>query len=520
MGCSACQNNEILVKEEGQKFYIDISHLQTQNIKDVEDNIVSENIQLKISISSIEKGCIYKIKLLTLNNDIISTPLNELTDFINEEDEESATLNTPIIIKYIFETQQPLSFNILVIKSDISLTYQIKTTLGRIMGERKNTAKIALSDTRKEMLILKAETLEHNEDIIKFKFDITAKDEEISFKNKNNKIFYEIYSDTILYRSELLKDNGIFEPAKIPFDLFKDKDIVIKFYNSKKIECGDFKVNVSDFFKKQTFEIKVNNVIYKIISKSMLTKNYSFIDYLKAGVEIGLSVAIDFTYSNGIPDSRGSLHYIYGKEPNQYERAISSCGHILSYYDYDQLFPCFGFGAKFEGQSHTIFNLNFQSNPEIKNIEGIIQAYHAAVNYVQFFGPTYFAPIINSVINIIKNEYNNLKYHILLILTDGMIDDIDNTIDKLVEASFLPLSVIIVGIGKADFRNMNVLDADENPLINSKGVKAARDLVQFVPFAKYESNSEKLANEVLAEIPRQMIEYYDLKDLDPVKLVN
>ena len=177
-------------------------------------------------------------------------------------------------------------------------------------------------------------------------------------------------------------------------------------------------------------------------------------------------------------------------------------------------------GRKLKDKEYRLFNLNFQKNPNIQYIEGIIQAYHDSFNYVQLFGPTYFGPIIKEVINIIKNEYNNLKYQILLILTDGKIDDIDDTIDQLVEASFLPLSVIIVGIGKADFSNMVLLDADENPLIDSKGVKAVRDLVQFVPFLKYESNPQKLANEVLAEIPRQILEYYEFKNLDPIKLVN
>ena len=65
---------------------------------------------------------------------------------------------------------------------------------------------------------------------------------------------------------------------------------------------------------------------------------------------------------------------------------------------------------------------------------------------------------------------------------------------------------------------MNVLDADDNPLVDSRGTRAARDLVQFVPFLKYESNPEKLAQEVLAEIPRQIIEYYQQNKLDPIKL--
>ena len=514
---SSSSKNEIILKKKGQKFYIDVAQLQNQKINDVDNNI-SENIQLKVSISPIEKGCTYNVKLFQINNDQITTPLNELTD-CTIEDDTTATLNTPIIIRYIFETEQPLSLDIIVLKSDISLNYQVKTTLGRIMGSRKNTSKMPLSDTGKEMLILKADKLKHNENIIICKFDIKTK-EDISFKDNDNKIFYEIYSDIILYRSELLKDNGIFEPVKIPFDLFKDKTIIIKFYDSKKRESGNFKVNVLDFVNGQSFEIKVNKVNFKIISKSEITKNYSFIDYLKSGVEIGLSVAIDFTNSNGDPRDPSSLHYIYGRESNQYERAITSCVNILSYYDYDQLYPCFGFGAKIEGKGHTLFNLNFQSNPNVQYIEGIIQAYHAAINYVQLFGPTFFGPIIKAVINLIKNEYNKLKYHILLILTDGKIDDIDDTIDQLVEASFLPLSVIIIGIGKADFSNMALLDADENPLFDSKGVKAVRDLVQFVPFLKYESNPQKLANEVLAEIPRQILEYYEFKNLDPFKLVN
>ena len=62
---------------------------------------------------------------------------------------------------------------------------------------------------------------------------------------------------------------------------------------------------------------------------------------------------------------------------------------------------------------------------------------------------------------------------------------------------------------------------DENPLINDKGVKAVRDIVQFVPFLKYESNPEKLAEEVLKEIPKQMIEYYEQNDfnIDPNRVL-
>ena len=57
----------------------------------------------------------------------------------------------------------------------------------------------------------------------------------------------------------------------------------------------------------------------------------------------------------------------------------------------------------------------------------------------------------------------------------------DETVNLIVERCKLPLSIIIVGIGHADFHNMVRLDGD-NGLYDSKGRRAPRDIVQFVPF--------------------------------------
>lgn len=57
----------------------------------------------------------------------------------------------------------------------------------------------------------------------------------------------------------------------------------------------------------------------------------------------------------------------------------------------------------------------------------------------------------------------------------------DRTIDLAIQAASLPLSIIIVGVGNADFGNMNKLDGD-NGLFGSNGVRCPRDIIQFVPF--------------------------------------
>ena len=80
----------------------------------------------------------------------------------------------------------------------------------------------------------------------------------------------------------------------------------------------------------------------------------------------------------------------------------------------------------------------------------------------------------------------NQKYNILLIITDGVINDLQDTIDQIVNASRMPLSIIIVGVGRADFSAMDQLDADEIPLYSSKYKKYMdADIVQFVPFRDY-----------------------------------
>jgi len=64
----------------------------------------------------------------------------------------------------------------------------------------------------------------------------------------------------------------------------------------------------------------------------------------------------------------------------------------------------------------------------------------------------------------ISRDKGHNIYYILLILTDGEIHDMRETIDKIVEASHLPLSVIIIGIGEDEkkFSNMVYLDCDDD----------------------------------------------------------
>mmetsp|Transcript_14601 Transcript_14601/g.16137 ORF Transcript_14601/g.16137 Transcript_14601/m.16137 type:complete len:114 (-) Transcript_14601:72-413(-) len=102
-----------------------------------------------------------------------------------------------------------------------------------------------------------------------------------------------------------------------------------------------------------------------------------------------------------------------------------------------------------------------------------------------------------------------------MILTDGAIHDYRETVRQLVDASKLPLSVIIVGVGRADFDTMEDLDCDKGVLRDSYGNPAERDIVQFVPFRDCARDIDSLRKHVLAEVPHQLITYFRRRGIAP-----
>lgn len=85
---------------------------------------------------------------------------------------------------------------------------------------------------------------------------------------------------------------------------------------------------------------------------------------------------------------------------------------------------------------------------------------------VKLNGPTFFAHFLNYMVDMVEYETVTCKYlwphvrmnkyYIFLVLTDGLINDMEATIDAIVRASSLPISIIIVGVGDEDFTSMNV----------------------------------------------------------------
>ncbi|XP_078249417.1 RNA-binding protein 12 isoform X8 [Pogona vitticeps] len=260
------------------------------------------------------------------------------------------------------------------------------------------------------------------------------------------------------------------------------------------------------------------------VKSCKIEREYSFLDYIMGGCQINFTVGIDFTGSNGDPKSPDSLHYISPNGINEYLSAIWTVGNVIQDYDTDKLFPAFGFGAQVppDWQVSHEFALNFNpTNPYCQGIQGIVDAYRQALPQIRLYGPTNFSPIINHVARFAAHSAQQRtasQYFVLLIITDGEITDLDQTRQAIVSASKLPMSIIIVGVGSAEFKAMEFLDGDDGVLKSLTGEPVVRDIVQFVPFRQFQNAPrEALAQTVLAEVPKQLVSYFKMVGLAPVK---
>ncbi|KAH9363687.1 hypothetical protein HPB48_022221 [Haemaphysalis longicornis] len=362
--------------------------------------------------------------------------------------------------------------------------------------------------------------------------------------------FYRISEDnsyTAVFRTEVIKTtlNPTWKPFKIQmrqlsggdddrsirvacydWDFGGGHELIGEFHTNVRTLCQgpgpDNEYELINAQKKAAKKKYKNSGVVKLMS-FLIREEPTFLDYIRGGMQMHFTVAIDFTASNGDPRNRDSLHYLDPVKPNPYAMAIQAVGEVIQDYDSNKMFPALGFGARLppDGRVSHEFVLNGNpNNPYCAGIQGVLEAYQKTLQSVQLFGPTNFAPVIHHVAKFARKYCDGTSYFVLLIITDGVISDMPQTKKAIVQASSLPMSIIIVGVGNADFSAMEVLDGD-TVRCSSGGREAERDIVQFVPFNKFlqggswQMNQAHLAKEVLAEIPAQVTGFMAKNNIKP-----
>ena len=261
-----------------------------------------------------------------------------------------------------------------------------------------------------------------------------------------------------------------------------------------------------------------------IVNKCEISVPFSFIDYIRSGVEINTMIAIDMSATNGNPFDPRSLHHNQGE--NEYMIALREVGNVLAAYDTTQRFPAFGFGAAqapdYKETVHCFPLLRADGQPVCDNINEVIGAYRKAlVSTAAPCGPCRYGPVLKHIIDMTREantKHDAISYTVLLLFTDGDFADFADVANLICDGAELPLSIVIVGVGNSRFLKLERLDGDDERLCSTEGIPCARDIVQFVQFHKHRYNPTQLAREVLDEIPEQLVSYMRSKGLKPTDI--
>uniref|UniRef100_A0A7E4V1A0 Copine-3 n=1 Tax=Panagrellus redivivus TaxID=6233 RepID=A0A7E4V1A0_PANRE len=468
--------------------------------------------------------------------------------------------NRKILVEYFFEERQQMKFEIYDIDAaDQALTShdflgRATCDLAEIVAAEDSTLTLPLQDLRNQhgTVTIHAEEVDDGQhESVRFKIHGEKLDKKDFFGKSDP--FLNIYRNNdiggriLVLRTEVIKKtlNPMWQPFTASMRALckgdKDKEIIFECFDYdndgghdligvasttvNKLESGEVTELelINEKKKKKKGSKYKNSGVLKFI-EARVTKEYTFLEFIHGGLELDFNVSIDFTASNGPVTLPSSLHY-FGQRSNEYQMAVRAVLDICQSYNRTRIFRAYGFGAKIEPYNEVshLFPLNLQA-PEVQGVEGVMNAYDYAIRHTQLYGPTNFAPAINEAAKRAHFE-RQTRYQILLIITDGVISDMKNTKSAIINASELPLSIIIVGVGQANFDKMDELDADDTTL-SVNGRCASRDIVQFVPFQKFckkgpsspyeeERLQYLLAKEVLAEVPQQVVSYMKSKGIVP-----
>uniref|UniRef100_A0A8C9SYA9 Copine family member 9 n=1 Tax=Scleropages formosus TaxID=113540 RepID=A0A8C9SYA9_SCLFO len=353
-------------------------------------------------------------------------------------------------------------------------------------------------------------------------------------------VFYRSNEDgtfTICHKTEVVKNtlNPVWQPFTIPVRALcngdYDRTVKVDVYDWDRDGSHDFIGEFTTSYRELSRGQSQFNV-YEVLNPKKKGKKKKYINSGTVSVVLSLSSCqlchnfdlAKLRLANGNPSQPTSLHYMNPYQMNTYAMALKAVGEIIQDYDSDKLFPAYGFGAKLppDGKISHAFPLNSDTeNPNCVGIEGVLEAYFQSLRTVQLYGPTNFAPVINQVARSAADVTDGSQYFVLLMITDGVISDMVQTKEAVVNAASLPMSVIIVGVGPAEFDAMEELDGDE-VRVSFRGRIAERDIVQFVPFRDYIDRSgnqvlsmARLAKDVLAEIPDQLLSYMKSRGIEP-----
>lgn len=273
-----------------------------------------------------------------------------------------------------------------------------------------------------------------------------------------------------------------------------------------------------------------------IIEGVEVLRTYTFLDFMRSGTEIVPIFAIDFTRSTGLRDAGVAaghpLHPLPSEGQNDYIEAMKALGSVMQNFNSKHKFPCYGFGAKVPPTT-TVCSHAFAINgdffsPEVEGIDKVLELYQDCLQVARLHGPTHLHPILElarkwaepyAEAKTVNDNNVDMKYFVLVLLTDGGVVDQQKAVNAILEMTGLPISVIIIEIGDGKDPFLENIDAEVKANQALHPDEPVRDFIHIVRFNDFRGNPRALNHRTLYSIADEVSAYFASVDVQPRDLL-
>lgn len=159
-----------------------------------------------------------------------------------------------------------------------------------------------------------------------------------------------------------------------------------------------------------------------------------------------------------------------------------------------------------------------------------MNCYEGTLGAVKIAGPIKYKPIVQFICDLAQMEYGTASdathiknYYVLTILMAGLIDDLENSVNEILRAADLPISVVIVKLG-----GISDNENDFNTLISRTQASfdsCERHFIEMLDFDKYSAMpghpppdidelSKLMGFDIMQSIPSQIEKFFELQHFD------
>ena len=497
--------------------------------KDVDNFIKDEyttTIKLYFTLKNVKERTSYTIELdQFLNNRKTTLRTMSKTESVERDSLcNMVKFPDPLILQFHFSQVQPLVFKLF--SSEDRSTVNVEVTFGEIIGSnrliyRKTLPSGLLFEIEAELADEIQKELSFNVEVegaltgMKINYNILGLGTQFNPMNKN------------VYESEKLENNALvkFNKINIPLnELTEDEDI----------ESSLIEINFNDVNHSVNLG-KFNGTIANLLSEKKIlelggTKKakinclrnnfYSLFDYLKRDFQIYTILAIDFS------EKSSAMHNVDESGSTLFEKMLNNSLDILKPYADDEFYQIFGTGFKFKSErnmseyNNDVYPLSLNVDKITIEISKIRKLYKTFLNEITPGENLNLSVILNKRNQKIKEEmegYENEvnEYNVLIYFVGSDLNDKEEFIEQLVQCSFLNLSVIVIGLNKCDYKELNWIDQNFMELSSKDGKKPDRKCFKFVNFRDCGKNYQKTVQKSFIDIPAEILEYLNIHRIEP-----